>query len=1579
MSHLLWKYYWENDVDRFRRLLAQAGPNAPGISRNSAIGSPAANYLPVSPGGLGTSPRATAGKSRKASAHPPTHARFKDGGATLGRNDVNARDHAGLTVLLRASSCTDPNARLFVSALLEHPLIDIYVQDLESGWNALHRSLYAGNASIAQMLLAKERSDLKNHAVSSIGKIGHLIKTKDHEGKSPFDVYNSTIATRASKSAPDTAHSDHGSDSEDSEHLETLPSISLDAHHDSNVSRGAELYVFGSNRNHSLGVGDEDDRQFPERIWLQRPEGLLHRLHELSVEHGHIKSCRSLPTLGHVPNTIRSQPLIIQDVVMAKMHSAIITTDAVSNLYICGVGRGGRLGLGDENTRFKYLSVQGPFADRKVHHIALGQNHSMAVVAGGELWTWGLNSDSQLGYLLPPPPRLDQEPMSTTPRQVFGCLKKEVVQGIAASAIHSVAHTGSSLYCWGRNVGQLALMDADSRSLDVQQTPRKVAASLLSAPISMVSAIDKATACLLANGSVWIFTNYGYNLIKFPFPDAVPVPHLEAISFARNPDPARRDIRYITSAGETIAAITSRGDLFTMVLNQNAETQQPVGSTTNPAKIKGAVTQPQCIWTSRSDGVVSAGVADHGSVIICTESGAVWKRVKRNRGIKAGFASSTGAKNKDFKFERVPYITGGVMARSSAFGAFAAVRRDNSIMSRDISTAEQSLPTHVGALLPLYEFTATEPPAKLKSARQSWYSTIGAAGSNMSSVSREIMRSVKIEDELLNWITERSTEFVDVDTNVRTTLFPNLQIPVHGWILAGRSPVLRQALSDKLWQADSSQSDVFTVESTDRKRLVTFNGLDLVTILNLILYVYQDCLIPVWKYTREAPSEAHRFRQIRLELMKVATKLQMPNLETAARLQVDPKPCMGADFRMALDDSTFFAHSDIVIQLDGAQAMAHSQLLCQRCPFFQGLFNGRSRGQWVSQRRAQTPSSQQVQVDLGHIDGEVFKYVMEFLYADTGPEMFDHVALPTVDDFSELLLDVMSVANELMLDRLSQICQSIIGKLVTTRNIANLLNEISSCSVTEFKNVGLEYICLQLENMLENHLLDGLEDHLLQELDQAVRENQLAKSPFVRSGRADLVLHQKYPELAKDMEEERQRRVNVLASKVQRDENKKLSLSCKARVGSLDLPPAATPPPDKSRRRSKVGPNEPLSPRLHSKDPQNDMIFSMDDEQGTTALSPPSYLASPESSANKIIGVMPPSTDPAANNDGKMVAKDEEVPGLSNMESCKGEGANSAVSRLRTEPHRSWSGGPWAPWTLSTTKLDLKTIMSEVTSTSALTAGIQAQGSSVAPSKPPTRMSQKERKKQRQQQADSQLSRQSAEYNSENWKTVPSKNQPSPWKVATAVSKMSLRDAISSEAGNKEVLRPQVQAVAASQVQGQLERKVMGSPDTRFSGQGRATTCPGAVAGPAIQTQKTSTLLPHSRSYMAPVAKAEPALEASMADIIGQQKRERELAKEAVAKRSLQEIQQEQAFQEWWDQESRRAQEEEARRAARGQAKEKQAGGSRRGRKGKGKAKGSESGGTESHGSTSHCAAAVEAGPSRGGSRVRTKGGSSRL
>ncbi|TQS33702.1 hypothetical protein Golomagni_05942, partial [Golovinomyces magnicellulatus] len=877
---------------------------------------------------------------------------------------------------------------------------------------------------------------------------------------------------------------------------------------------------------------------------------------------------------------------------MSKLHTAILTTDPVSNLFISGVGRGGRLGLGDENTQFKFVPVQGPLADKKIHQVALGQNHTLAVAGNGELWTWGLNSESQLGYILPPPARADEEPMSLVPRQVFGSLKKEMIQGVAASSIHSVAHTGSSLYCWGKNAGQLALMDADSRSLDVQLTPRKVAASLLTSPIEMVSAMDKATTVLLANCTVWVFTNYGYNLVKFPVPDVFSNHNLFTTSFASRYDPARRDIRYITSGDDTIAALTGRGDLFTVRINQKPESGHSSGSTTNPAKIKGAVSQPQSIWNSRKEGVASVSVGEHGSVIICTDSGSVWRRVKRTHGKTTGFVDASATKRKDFKFQRVPYITNCVTVRSSTYGTFAAIRKDSKVMSKEIHVSGKTLWDDLGHLLCLNDFKSDTPAAEPKTERKNWETAIAREGPG--SVTHEILYAADVETELAQWLTANSFQYNHLDMEVCTSASPELKLPVHSWLLAARSPAIREAVSNLAFSGTQTSEDGFVLESINGRKRLTLLNTDVFTMLSVIVFAYKDIIVPVWKYTREAPSFAHRFRQVRTDLMKLATKLQMPKLEAAARLQSNVEPSLDADFRDAIADPVYFESGDVLIQLDGEDMPAHSQLLCERCPFFEGMFHGRSQGEWLSDRR-QGPDMDIMPVDLKHVRPETFELVLQYLYSDAGEDIFEEIATGNLDEFSEIVLDVMGVANELMLDRLVEVCQALIGRFVTTRNIAILLNEISPCAITEFKDVGLEYICLQLENMLENCLLDGLDEDVLLELDEVVRKNQLARLPFVRSGRAELLLHEKYPDLILDMEEERRRRTKEMAFKNnQREEERRLS-SHRFRIGSLDE--AMSPQtPDAMRRKSKGGRNEPFSPNLRPRESHVDMMFDMDED-----------------------------------------------------------------------------------------------------------------------------------------------------------------------------------------------------------------------------------------------------------------------------------------------------------------------------------------------------------------------------------------------
>ncbi|OAA70529.1 BTB domain and ankyrin repeat containing protein [Cordyceps fumosorosea ARSEF 2679] len=1519
MSHLLWKYYWENDVDRFRRLLDPAAAAAPAGSKSPVIGS--AGW--PSPGGLSSSPR-LAPKSRKAAT------RFKDSTNTIGRAEINSRDHSGLTILLRAASSTDPTARDFVHALVEHPAIDLCVQDPESGWNALHRSLYSGNVSIARIILAKERENILSGTTSSTGRVGRLIKTKDHEGNSPFDVYNSTIATRSLNRGQLNEDSDNESDSGEStaDYNELAKSVQLAA----SSNDGDELFVFGSNRNMSLGVGDEDDRQYPERIHLQRPDGLLRHLYESYLGQEDAELIASSLEIEDIPIMVRSLPLLIQDIAMSKLHTAVLTTDPVSNLFIAGLGRGGRLGLGDENTQFRFVPVQGPLADKKIRQVALGQNHSMAIAGNGELWTWGLNSDSQLGYALPPPTRADEEPMSLIPRQVFGTLKKEIIQGVAASTLHSVAYTGTSLFCWGRNIGQLALMDADSRSLDIQTTPRRVAASLLTAPIVMVSAIDKATTVLLANHNVWVFTNYGYNLVKFPTPDVFANHNLTF--YATRRETGRKDIVSIASGGDTIAAVTSRGDLFTMSVNSKGDLDQPNGSTTNPSKIKGAVSQPQCVWDSRKDGVTSMSVGEHGSVIICTESGAVWKRVKRTKG---NLLSGAGAKKKDFKFERIPYITNCTKVRSSTFGAFAAIRKDSKVMAEEISVAKPSIWEDIGSLLCLNDFEASMAKPDPKDPRKAWDKAI--AREKHSHVVHELLKSSDLESDLAYMLD--STQFDNIDLRVCTTATPDIKIPVHGWLLSARSPVVLGALS-KFRRGGGGQSneDVFTLSEDEGSILVTFQQIDILTLLNVVLFAYLDTTMPVWKYTKEAIPLAHRHRQVRTELMKLATRLQMPKLESAARLQGSVEHSLDSDLQSAISDKRFFEDGDILVQLDGEDIPVHSQLVCQRCPFFEGMFHGRSQGGWLTTRRLGQTAEDLIEVDLQHVNPETFMMVIQYIYGDVGEDLFEDVTSASLDEFSETVLDVMATANELMLDRLSQSCQSVIGKFVTTRNIANLLNEISPCSVTEFKDVGLEYICLQLENMLENGNLDGMDEEVLLDLDEVVRENQLARLPFVRSGRAELLLHEKYPDLLVDIEEERQRRVKEFAFKAtqrQRDEEKKLSSSYRARFGSLDEVAAFPRTPDAGRRKSNFARNEPFSPNLRPKESHGDLIFDMDEDvakygaaSSPGALSPiPPLDLDVEPMAQLPEAAWQQPKKKHSVSFSKSPSSSAPIPAMSTSRKLDGTPLTPLTNSARK------ASGPWASPVLSTTKLDLRGIMSEASPkpTSALAASLAAASKDAPSPKAPVKMSQKERKRQMQKHAELQVSAENEKISSKPWQPVSSGGSPAPWKAASPAPKVSLQEAMAFES-QKRGLVPNAKPLVAAETEREVKRRTA-SPDTKFSGQNRNRRA--AADSPASTSkQAASRLVPHSKSYITRERKEEPLAGATLADIIGQQEREQELVKEAVAKRSLQEIQQEQAFQEWWDQESRRAQEEEQQRSARPARERGDGGAGKRGRRARG-------------------------------------------
>lgn len=884
----------------------------------------------------------------------------------------------------------------------------------------------------------------------AVQNAGGLIKIKDKEGNSPFDVFGATITNRilghgntqpalsasADEEDDDGQNEKDGSTDDDgSDKRVVKPRLCLD---------GDDVFTFGSNKNLSLGFGDEDDRQYPERIGLKRPDHLLHRFHleqlsrksTLSRAHNaeggesDLHPTKPLRT-STLPSLIQSRPLSVQDVCMSKLHTAVLTTDPEANLYVCGFGPGGRLGTGDEVTRFNFVCVEGGgLSGKKVVNVGLGQNHTLAISDEGEVFAWGSNTYGQLGYTLPKTGLKDEEPTQCLPRQIFGPLKREVVLGVAASRIHSVVNTANSLFTFGKNEGQLGLVDSDARSLEMQVVPRKVAASLFSSTIITVSAIDRATTCLLENHDVWVFANYGYAKMSFPL-EGFSNYFLKNSIYTTRYDKVPNHISKIASGGDTICAMSRMGDVFTVNVGPKPEPGSASVSTTNPIKIRNALSQPQRIWSLRKGhmAVRDVDVGQDGSVIICTESGSVWRRVKRAKIKDTSSVGSTDYKPKDYKFSRVPGLTRVIAVRSNTFGAYAAVQKDSDITRTQIGVEGYTLWKDLIKLLPFRGLRPEDENSETEHPKLRFW-TPTTADDDTATLRQAVLASVDIEADVQKVLEQqKSASNLAYNMRIGTTL-SDVLIPIHGFMLAGRSGVLRRALATFCQAYFYSIPDILSIEYDKHgQTLILFQGFDFLTIFNLVLYIYTDTVVDLWHHTRHAPKSALRYRQIRTELMKIASILNLSNLEPAVRVMVEPSKGMHADMERAVNDLQYFEDGDLDIELDGKVLRVHSDLICQRCPFFEGLFNGRAAGRWLSSRRDLiNDPSEAIKVDLKHIDPTIFNLVLRHIYADTGEELFDEVVTADIDEFLDLVIEVMSAANELMLDRLSEVCQKMLGR-----------------------------------------------------------------------------------------------------------------------------------------------------------------------------------------------------------------------------------------------------------------------------------------------------------------------------------------------------------------------------------------------------------------------------------------------------------------------------------------------------------------------------------------------------------------------
>ncbi|GAA6003739.1 hypothetical protein JCM10207_003573 [Rhodosporidiobolus poonsookiae] len=934
---------------------------------------------------------------------------FMSGGGTGGNLDrqavtgeVNRRDYLGRTVLHLAVSETEAWALDWVELLLSVPMLQVNLQDTESGWSALHRALYVGNIAAARLLLARDDVDTR---------------LKDSEGLSPFDVYNSTVDG-------------------------TNPFDSLGT---SNPGR-LELFSWGSNKNYVLGFAGDNERQFPERVKLQRNEG------------------------GQ--GLAAFEPLRVKDVSMARLHTGIVTDEKRNNVRLCGYGSGGRLGPTSQ-TQFTFA----PLRDfpQQVSSVVLSPDHTVVVTTAGDVYTFGTNRFSQLGYALDQPTGSskggrEDEPIQSSPRKVVGPLKKEVVLGAAASRTHTVVFTETELFSWGTNKGQLGYPAAGT---PVQVFPRKV--TVIQQPVIQLTATENATACLLETHEVVVLYHGVYVRVAFPL---TPFPS-KIVAYRPPQVSSTPSIRKMASCGNTFAALSSLGDVFTFTL----DTASSGDGTASPARL---APKPQRIWNLRRKftAATDLGVGLDGSIIICTVSGAVFVRTKKFESTGGKLGTSSGSGSGGFKFSRVPFLQRVIKVAANSTGGFAALRAD--VPLRFIEIEDATLARDLLHLLPHWQRIAPEAASTARRAKRS-----GEDSDDEDDSDAVIERDIEVATQLaavvrrwdLTW--EVSSAGTDAVINAGT-----LSIPAHKAILSARSPLLARHFSSN-------------------------RTLDLpcspFAALLFLHYLYSDDFPAVWDTRVGLPLRASlspdtdlEVGAIKLELRQLAEAYELSALVQSLERQAKtlPTPSLAADFANLFQSSLSCKTAsslpsslqpDVVLRLADREVKVHSVVLRARCPFFATFFD---EADWTVERR----KGGVVKFDVEHVEWGVMSLVLEHIYRDAGMSLFQAVERPTPEEYIDFTVQVLAIANELLLDKLKQVCSAVLRSFVTLQNVVSILCDAAFYEARDLARACMYFLSSSMETALEGGLLDDLPSDLLVALTAFVQERQGAKMPVSRSG-----------------------------------------------------------------------------------------------------------------------------------------------------------------------------------------------------------------------------------------------------------------------------------------------------------------------------------------------------------------------------------------------------------------------------------------------------------------------------------------------
>ncbi|KAH8369839.1 hypothetical protein KR093_001095 [Drosophila rubida] len=240
-----------------------------------------------------------------------------------------------------------------------------------------------------------------------------------------------------------------------------------------------EILVWGSNKNYNLGIGDEQHTNSPQAV-----------------------------------DFFRKSNLWIEQMALGAYHSLFL--DSKGHLYAVGHGKGGRLGIGVENSLPAPKRVKVPLkqANEQIICLSVSRQHSLLLTNRSLVYACGVNDNSQLGVR-------DAGESLATFKEVVALRDKgatDLIRVIACDQ-HSIAYSTKCIYVWGANQRQFGI-NANTKTILAPTLARRILQLCMKLPdrttISFVEANNAATVVYTTGKLIFLFYADKTRTIKTP-------------------------------------------------------------------------------------------------------------------------------------------------------------------------------------------------------------------------------------------------------------------------------------------------------------------------------------------------------------------------------------------------------------------------------------------------------------------------------------------------------------------------------------------------------------------------------------------------------------------------------------------------------------------------------------------------------------------------------------------------------------------------------------------------------------------------------------------------------------------------------------------------------------------------------------------------------------------------------------------------------------------------------------------------------------------------------------------------------